>query len=326
MVKGGERLVNAHVWAVLALKTACADVSPEAKNKALQWLVSCQHTDGSFNWDAKSKNPDVDSTGMALMALGALGENSNSPAVQKAAAYLRSVQKESGGFESWGEDNPESCNLVVNGLLSVGIDPLGQQWHKENGDILQAGLRHQLPDGGFSHATGGGADEMATAQSIMALQSIVNGQPFYACVGKSAAKNVDIKESLGREIRFTVGRAGYSVRTGENARNENADAAPLIFSGRTYVPVRYLALGLGVAAKDILWDPVRNTVTLSLPGISVEMTVGEKHGAVNGQPRELEVAPLLKDGRVFLPARFVAEAFGYSVNWDGSTQEVKIFK
>ncbi|MEW6181739.1 MAG: stalk domain-containing protein [Bacillota bacterium] len=324
--QGGERLVNAHIWAVLALETACADASPEAEDKALQWLVSNQHTDGSFNWDAKSKDPDVDSTGMALMALGALGEDANSFAVKKAAAYLQNVQKESGGFESWGEENLESCGLAVNGLLSVGMDPLCPHWHKNNGDILDAILGYQLPDGGFSHTSGGRADEMATAQSVLALESIVHGSPFYAFMRNAFAKNDDAEERPEREVRFTVGRAGYSVRTGDNTRNETADAAPFVSGGRTYVPVRYLAAGIGVAAGDIVWDPGRNTVALSFEDTRVEMTVGDKRAAVNGETRLLDTPPLLKDGRVFLPARFVAEAFGYSVDWNASSQEVIIFK
>ncbi|MEW6229822.1 MAG: copper amine oxidase N-terminal domain-containing protein, partial [Bacillota bacterium] len=183
-------------------------------------------------------------------------------------------------------------------------------------------LAHQLPDGGFSHVSGGRTDEMATAQSVMALVSIVNGRPFYACMGNAAAQN----KPPVHEVRFTVGRSGYSVRTGDNTRNATADAAPFVSGGRIYVPVRYLSTGIGVAAGDIVWDPGKNTVALSFEGTRVEMTVGDKRGAVNGELRLLDTPPLLKDGRVFLPARFAAEAFGYSVDWDASAQEVKIFK
>ncbi|MBC7324200.1 MAG: terpene cyclase/mutase family protein, partial [Moorella sp. (in: Bacteria)] len=105
VINGGEELVNAHIWAMLALQAAGASI-PD-KEKALAWLAARQHADGGFHWYAGEKTTaDVDSTGMALMALGALGEKEDSPSVSKALAYLQAVQNDNGGFSSWGVANP----------------------------------------------------------------------------------------------------------------------------------------------------------------------------------------------------------------------------
>lgn len=40
--------------------------------------------------------------------------------------------------------------------------------------------------------------------------------------------------------------------------------------------------------------------------------------------KTMDVAPLIKNGRTYLPARYVAEAFGYTVHWNPSDQTVAI--
>ena len=55
-------------------------------------------------------------------------------------------------------------------------------------------------------------------------------------------------------------------------------------------------------------------------------TVGETKANVFGEEKENDVAPIIKGDRAFLPARFVAESLGASVEWDGETKTVTIRK
>lgn len=119
---------------------------------------------------------------------------------------------------------------------------------------------------------------------------------------------------------FVVGQWSYAV----DGQPREMDAAPFIEYGRTYVPVRYLGYALGVAEDDIGWVGETGTVSLKLGGTLVQMSVGSKTLFVDGQPREMDVAPLVKNGRTYLPARFVAEAFGYEVGWDESSRAVLV--
>jgi hypothetical protein len=45
---------------------------------------------------------------------------------------------------------------------------------------------------------------------------------------------------------------------------------------------------------------------------------------INGKAYKIDVTPLIKDSRTFVPLRFISEAFGYQVNWDAKTQTVTI--
>lgn len=102
------------------------------------------------------------------------------------------------------------------------------------------------------------------------------------------------------------------------------DAAPFLAGGRAFVPVRYLALSLGVLDKDISWDGRSRTVTLNKSGVSLKVSVSNSTLVVNGQARAMDAAPMIKDNRVYLPARFVAQELGFQVAWQQQDCSVHI--
>lgn len=102
------------------------------------------------------------------------------------------------------------------------------------------------------------------------------------------------------------------------------DAQTFIENNRAYVPMRYLALALGVSEENIVWSPSSQTVTLSQGDDTVSAGIGGSTLYVNGQPLIMDVAPVLRDSRAYLPARYIAEAFGYTVDWHQATQSVLV--
>lgn len=119
---------------------------------------------------------------------------------------------------------------------------------------------------------------------------------------------------------FVVGQKGYTV----DGQVMQMDAAAFVEQGRTYVPVRYLALALGVPEDNIAWSPSAGTVTLTMDKVTVVLAVGGKVMYVNDEPKQMDVAPVVRNGRIYLPARFVAEAFGYEVGWEPRNQAVLV--
>lgn len=317
---GGEQiLVNAHIWALLALHAAGAEL-PDAP-QARQWLIGQQHPDGSFNWNAADQKPDVDSTGAALMALGVLGETQESPVIQKALDYLRSAQELDGGFSSWGAANPESCGMVISGLTAVGVDPAGADWTRPGGNPVSAMLSYQLQDGSFEHIRGQGSNIMSTEQSLLGLAAVYYGNTLVDRLKKTSSAAPE------RVIRFKPGEAGYEISRQGQKQYLEAGAAPFLKDDRTFVPVRYLALALGVPEENICWSPSSQNINLANEAVSVSLTVGVNILYSGGQPVQMDVEPLLlPPGRVYLPARYVAEAFGYKVKWDEKEHAVIIFR
>lgn len=94
------------------------------------------------------------------------------------------------------------------------------------------------------------------------------------------------------------------------------DAAPVIRNDRTLVPIRIVTETLG---GKVDWNGATKEVTLHIDGKEIKMTVGktlEKYG----------VAPVIIDGRTFVPVRFVADELGATVAWDDATKTVTITK
>jgi uncharacterized secreted protein with C-terminal beta-propeller domain len=119
---------------------------------------------------------------------------------------------------------------------------------------------------------------------------------------------------------FVAGQMTYTA----DGLAKAMDAETFIENDRAFVPVRYLALALGIPGENIVWSSSSQTVTLSDADVTVSAAVDGSTLYVNEQPLKMDVAPLLRDGRTYLPARYIAEAFGYTVDWHQATQSVLI--
>lgn len=56
------------------------------------------------------------------------------------------------------------------------------------------------------------------------------------------------------------------------------------------------------------------------------LTIGEKEAFVFGETIENDVAPVIWDGRTYLPVRFICESLGLKVEWNEETRQVIITK
>lgn len=56
----------------------------------------------------------------------------------------------------------------------------------------------------------------------------------------------------------------------------------------------------------------------------IKLTIGHKEYEVDGEKKEMDVAPFLQGCRTFVPIRFVSEVFGYNVEWEEDVQTVCI--
>jgi hypothetical protein len=131
--------------------------------------------------------------------------------------------------------------------------------------------------------------------------------------------NVYKDNQLIKSVVFKIGTPYYVVNG--QTPGVKMDVAPFIQSDRTFVPVRFLGNALGLDDSKITWDNGTQTATLKGDAI-LQMTIGKASVTSNGVAKQIDVAPVLKSDRTFLPARYVAEGLGYEVGWDDATQTV----
>lgn len=167
--------LNGPIWALIALNTGgYADSTTEFKKitkEYISYILDAEKDDGGWSLNSSEANADVDITGMALTALAPYYKSDSRviEAVDRALAWLSSVQKDDGAFASWGTVNSESCAQVIVALTSLGIDPNKDERFIKNGKSVLDGLLGFYTDGGFKHVSSGKLNAMATEQGYYAL-------------------------------------------------------------------------------------------------------------------------------------------------------------
>lgn len=124
--------------------------------------------------------------------------------------------------------------------------------------------------------------------------------------------------SFGNMV-FAQGDITVSV----NGKVLTFDVQPQIINDRTMVPMRGIFEALGATVE---WNDATKTVTATDGLNFVEITIGSDVIKVNGKEKTIDTPPCIVDGRTLVPARFVAEAMGCEVKWDGATRTVYITK
>ncbi|MGB9812065.1 MAG: stalk domain-containing protein [Thermovenabulum sp.] len=99
------------------------------------------------------------------------------------------------------------------------------------------------------------------------------------------------------------------------------DVNPIFKNNRIFVPFRVLSEKIGT---NVEWDGKERKVIAVNSEKTVELKLNSKVALINNKPYNLDVSPILYQGRVLVPLRFYAEAFGAMVNWDEKNRTVNI--
>jgi len=106
------------------------------------------------------------------------------------------------------------------------------------------------------------------------------------------------------------------------------DTAPFIdpASNSMMIPVRWVAVGLGIPDEQVEWDNEARTVTIFNSGRIIQFTIGSDQLVVNGvattmvSPDGLPVRAVVRDERSFIPFRALGNALGVEVGWVPETR------
>ncbi|RYG74152.1 copper amine oxidase N-terminal domain-containing protein [bacterium] len=132
-------------------------------------------------------------------------------------------------------------------------------------------------------------------------QKIAAGAVLFALAGSSAA-HADIAVNL-------------------NGQPLTTSVSPMQVGGRTLVPMRDIFEALGA---QLSWNPVAQTITAQKDLTKIQLAIDNPNALVNGRNVVLEQPATLVNGRTFVPLRFVAEATGAQVDWNGALQLISI--
>jgi hypothetical protein len=149
-----------------------------------------------------------------------------------------------------------------------------------------------------------GEIEAAIEVQQESLQANLNDISKYKKLGK-------MKEKMGDK----------GVKAYVNGKTPKFDAPPVVKYGRTLVPFRAISESLNA---EVTWNSEEKSVTVTRDGIVVKIMLGSNIAYVNGEEVALDVPGEIMSNRVFVPMRFLSEAFKAQVSWDQETSSVII--
>ena len=124
--------------------------------------------------------------------------------------------------------------------------------------------------------------------------------------------------ALGLLVAVTTVPA-LAVSVTVNGQSVELNPPPIERAGRVFVPLRgvFQQLGASVVYQGGIINATGN-------GNAIGLHIGSTQATVNGTPQQLDVAPFIVGASTYVPLRFVSQALGASVNFDGANQIVAL--
>jgi hypothetical protein len=106
-----------------------------------------------------------------------------------------------------------------------------------------------------------------------------------------------------------------------NGHTIEADPPPILQKGSVFVPLRGVLEALGA---KVTYNAASSRIDIAQSGKSYALRTGQGFATADSKVVPLSAAPLLVEGRAFVPLRSLAELFGFRVQWLPSTRTVAI--
>lgn len=128
------------------------------------------------------------------------------------------------------------------------------------------------------------------------------------------SKSVDGSKII---IEIQINNKNMKVNGVSKELDPGRDTVPQIVNDRTMVPIRAIVEALG---GNVEYEPVDRKISIKLNDKTLDMWIGSTSMKVNNTNKTIDFAPFTINGRTMVPVRFVAENFGYEVEWNQKTQ------
>ncbi|MEJ9217989.1 copper amine oxidase N-terminal domain-containing protein [Paenibacillus glucanolyticus] len=101
------------------------------------------------------------------------------------------------------------------------------------------------------------------------------------------------------------------------------DVNPVIVNQTALVPLRVIKEYL--KPTQLQWNNKTKTVTVSTSTDQVTLKMGSREAKGQGKAYSLSVPAYLKDGRIMVPVRFIAELHNAEVGWDSKERMIYVY-
>jgi len=173
-------LFNGVLYTALALRSQ-GQTPPQG---LIDQILAAQRADGSWDYtgtpNAEFGGEDIDTTGLALLALRAAGAHVGEAAVDAGITWLAARQQADGAWQAFGADDPNATATAASTLSALHVDVTTSAWRKAFGHPVTgtyktpyAALRAMANADGHINSPNDspewGTNTFATTQAVQAL-------------------------------------------------------------------------------------------------------------------------------------------------------------
>ena len=171
--------INSMAYALLALDSM--NYPSTKREYFLSEIMSRQLNDGGWSLagtgteESKTNTSDPDITGMVLQALAKYqNDQSVKNATERAVDLLSRMQRDSGGYIGWEEENIESTVQVLVALCELGIRYDDPRFVKNGNTLVDGIVFYMNPDFSFNHTPDSiVSNQMSTEQALYSLAAVL---------------------------------------------------------------------------------------------------------------------------------------------------------
>jgi hypothetical protein len=232
--------INGPAYTLLALDAIDYMIPDDARwnrESLLEWMLDQQKRDGGFSLDQNPAAPgDVDITAVVLQAFSRYQDDAAvKAATEKAVKWLINQPMNS----------TESVAQTMIALSVLQLDLMEEMFIREENSLLDQLTHYHNTDGGFAHTLGGGSDQLATQQALMALTA-------YERYLNEAPDLFNLKEiDIEQEEQTAVTEEPVTVIVLADEAHISAWALEWVKKAVAY------GLMSGVSAEELRFDPQR---------------------------------------------------------------------
>lgn len=183
----------------------------------------------------------------------------------------------------------------------------------------------QTIDGRWKFGSGPAADDSVwftfSCMRQTAAVRVANASAEEANTVANDFANADSAANNKTTMELIVGNPKMKLNGKEVEIDPGRGTKPLIISSRTLVPIRSIVEALGGTVK---WEATEKKVTIIQDDKKIDLWIDKYDVNINGTPSEMDVTPLVINGRTVLPLRFVSENLGCKVEWNGNEQKITL--
>lgn len=142
---------------------------------------------------------------------------------------------------------------------------------------------------------------------------------FLPAAGAALAITLVLSGSVAAPQASALPGGDYAVFF--NGKPVKLDAVPKLSGDTMLVPLRNIAESVGA---QVDWDSASQTATILKDNQRISLTIGSTTAIRSGSSYTLDARPELSGSVTLVPVRFLSEALGFAVSWDGIGKNIRI--